>query len=101
MFNLKWPIGKYVTVVVGWLEKLWHRDADEFLLKKYGEFKYMAAKLQGANRGNNESYFPVMEQPIYIANQHETETHKWANIHTESTYLPTHGIRRLILPACS
>lgn len=48
MFNLKWPIGKYVTLAVGWLEKLWHKDADEFLLKKYGEFVYKAAKLQGA-----------------------------------------------------
>jgi len=48
MFNLKWPIGKYVTLAIGWMEKLFHKDADEFLLKKYGEFKYMAAKLQSA-----------------------------------------------------
>lgn len=78
MFNLKWPIGKYITLGVGWLEKLWHKDADEYLLKKYGEFKYTAAKLQGATK-TTKSTNPVDEwllggkrQKIYIAGH----THK-------------------------
>ena len=81
MFNLKWPIGKYVTLAVGWMEKLFHKDADEFLLKKYGEFKYMAAKLQGAEKRLG---FPIKPQSIYIAGHtHKADLFKikriWAN----------------------
>ncbi|MCK5600539.1 metallophosphoesterase family protein [Candidatus Pacearchaeota archaeon] len=68
MFNLKWPIGKYVTVVVGWLEKLWHKDADEYLLKKYGEFKYQAAKLHGAEKSTSSIQLVLdkTQKPIVV-----------------------------------
>jgi len=78
MFNLKWPIGKYITLGVGWLERLWNKDVDEFLLKKYGEFKYTAAKLQGAVKSgvnNWPAYYGVIDHKphrIYICGH----THK-------------------------
>ncbi len=83
MFNLKWPIGKYLTVAVGWLEKLWHKDVDEFLLKKYGEFKYTAAKLQSTN-GNvynkNGVWYRYIAYPEPIPNDKQIyiygHTHK-------------------------
>lgn len=86
MFNLKWPIGKYATIAVGWLERLLHKDVDEFLLKKYGEFKYMAAKLQGAKKSGHKisraskAYVHVSptRQPIYVTGHtHKAELYKF------------------------
>jgi len=45
----KTPIGKYITQVVGWLERLIHPDMDDYLLqlkKKHGDFLWIAAELQ-------------------------------------------------------
>ena len=49
MMNLKWPIGRYITVLVAGLEKWFHPDADvwlEKMRKKFGDFKVEAALLQ-------------------------------------------------------
>jgi len=54
LFNLKWPIGKYITVLVGELERWVHPDADTWLLKmkeKFGNFLVEAAFVQ------NKSHF--------------------------------------------
>ena len=76
MFNLKWPIGKYITLGVGWLERLWNKDVDEFLLKKYGEFKYIAAKLQGAKK--SPSLYRFREGKIVIeGHTHKAELHNY------------------------
>lgn len=49
MKSLKWPIGKYITVLIAGLERWIHPDADVWLdkmRKKFGDFKVDAALLQ-------------------------------------------------------
>jgi len=49
LFNLKWPIGKYITVLVGELERWVHPDMDTWLLKmkeKFGDFLVESATIQ-------------------------------------------------------
>ena len=52
LLSLKWPIGKYITLAIGGLERFLHRDADvwaEKQAKKYG-FLWEAAKLQSMEK---------------------------------------------------
>lgn len=56
LFNLKWPIGKYVTVLLGEIERWFCKDVDvwaEKMRDKFGSFLWEAANLQ--NRGHYTS----------------------------------------------
>lgn len=55
LFSLKWPIGKYITLLISELERWVHKDADKWaekMEKKFGTFLWNAANL------NNQSHQP-------------------------------------------
>ncbi len=59
LLSLKWPIGKYITIVIGGLERFLHRDIDVWagkMKERYGEFLWEAAKLQSAKKFNGHFF---------------------------------------------
>lgn len=53
LWNLHWPIGRYVTVIIAELERWVHKDADvwaEKMRDKFGDFLWEAAKIQNRKR---------------------------------------------------
>jgi len=68
LFALKWPIGKYITVLIAELERWLHKDADvwfEKMINRYGKFLCDAAIIQ------NKAYkwpeqLPDLERNIYL-----------------------------------
>jgi UDP-2,3-diacylglucosamine pyrophosphatase LpxH len=78
LFALKWPIGKYIALLIGELERWWCKDADVWLEKqseKYGEFLTQAAELQ--NMEPNKGLWPIPEKNQILITGH---THK-AGLH--------------------
>jgi len=64
LLSLKWPIGKYITVLVAGLERIIHPDSDVWLKKmydKFGDFKVKAALLQ-----NKKYNITDLDQHIFV-----------------------------------
>ena len=57
LFSLKWPIGKYITVLLAEIERWFHKDVDvwaEKMKEKFGVFLWGVAQLQ--NKGKPDFY---------------------------------------------
>lgn len=55
LLALKWPIGKYITILIGELERWFHKDADVWadkMKEKFGSFLWKAANLQNQAKAN-------------------------------------------------